>query len=475
MYSGNDLIEPGGNPTEIAAATKKLVPTVDLDGLPAYVKTVFPPSFPFPPSYSWNFGNLTPSATGGTIISTTVDASTDLSQTPLSTTATYDSNFGQTIAPIAPYGTVDAAYQAVESFVTGTALSTAQKAGISVTDVVHQTPGDDTTPVVSYTVTVKGDYPTTYAMRLGDLQRSAGRVLNTAMQSAQFAQLASINGVSGVKTVPYDSKLDLVTWMTGTQGPVVKHQTGNGPAVTLKATTSPNASGWYRGPVKVTVTTAADATAYIDVDSGVLGNYTGPVTVSGNGVHEIRALAVNEAGEYSKLKELTVKIDTVAPSVSVSSNKNATLALKASDKLSGVGSVQYAIGSGAWHSYSHAVVVPKAPVTVRYRATDKAGNVSAVHSVVVAGKLTLSKPVVTGKAVVGSKLLVVIAHHTSGAHFAYQWKRSGKAIAGAKSSHYTLAAADKGKRLSVTVTESKLHYTTASATSASTGVVKAAG
>ena len=135
MYSGNDLIEPGGNPTEIAAATKKLVPTIDLDGLPAYVKTVFPPSFPIPPSYNWLLGNLTLSATGGTTVSTTVDSSTDLSQTPLSTIATYDSNFGQTIAPVAPYGTVDAAYQAVQSFLAGTALTAAQKAAITVTNV----------------------------------------------------------------------------------------------------------------------------------------------------------------------------------------------------------------------------------------------------------------------------------------------------------------------------------------------------
>jgi beta-glucosidase len=320
-----------------------------------------------------------------------------------------------------------------------------------------------------------GDYPTSYAMRLGDLQRSAGRVLDTAMHSAQFAQLASINGVSGITATPYDSTLSLVDWMTGATGPVVKKQTGNGPATTLSATSAPTASGWYRGSVTVTVATDSSATAYLDVDSGVLANYTGPVTVSGDGVHEIRALAVGADGAYSKLQELTVKIDTTAPSVSVSANRNATLTLKASDALSGVGSVQYALGSGAWHTYTHAVSVPHAPAYVRYRATDKAGNVGAAHTVLVAGKLTLSKPVVTGKAVVGKKLLVAVAHHTSGAHLSYVWKRSGKAITGARSSHYTLTKADKGKRLTVTVTETKVHYTTATSTSASTAVVKAAG
>jgi hypothetical protein len=300
-------------------------------------------------------------------------------------------------------------------------------------------------------------------------------VLDTAMQSAQFAQLATLSGVTGVTAVPYGSTLTLVSWMSGTKGPIVKKQTGNGPTVTLSATTAPNASGWYRGPVTVTVTAGGDAASYLDVDSGVLANYTGPVTVTGDGVHDLRAFAVGADGTYSLLKALTVKIDTVAPSVSVSSNKNGRLALKSSDALSGVASVQYAIGSGAWKTYTKAVLIPKAPKTVHYRATDKAGNVSAVHTVTVVGKLTLSKPVVTGKAVVGHKLLVAVAHHTSGAHLAYVWKRSGKAIAGAKSSHYTVTKADKGKRLTVTVTETKVHYTTATSTSASTAVVKAAG
>lgn len=39
-------------------------------------------------------------------------------------------------------------------------------------------------------------------------------------------------------------------------------------------------------------------------------NYTGPVTVSGKGTHTIRAVAVNAAGQYSKISELTVIIES---------------------------------------------------------------------------------------------------------------------------------------------------------------------
>ena len=40
-------------------------------------------------------------------------------------------------------------------------------------------------------------------MRLGDLQRSAMRILNVAMQSAPFQELASIQGVHGIKVGSY--------------------------------------------------------------------------------------------------------------------------------------------------------------------------------------------------------------------------------------------------------------------------------
>jgi beta-glucosidase-like glycosyl hydrolase len=469
MYAGNDLIMPGNNANEIINNSIKVAPSIDVDGLPVYNKLVTPTRT----SYTLSTGGLVLNAAGDQTISSTVDSTTDLTKTPQSGTTTRDALNNQTFVNNAPYNTVAAAYAEVTGLIN--ALSATQKAAITVGNVQYQTPGDNTTPVVAYTVTVKGSYGTAgYTMRLGDLQRSATRVLNIAMHSAQFAQLATVKGVPGIKTAAYDSNLDLVDWMTGTRGPVVKKQTGNGPTVTLSATTKPNASGWYHGPVTVQVSTNdSDANTLIDVDTGVLNNYTGPVKVTGDGVHEIRALAVDESGQFSKLQTLTVKIDTLAPSVSAVANKNATLTLKASDALSGVASIQYAFGSGAWKTYSRTVATPAAPTAVRYRATDKAGNVSATHTVTSVGKLTLSKPKITGKAVVGAKLRATVAKHTAGAHLAYVWKRAGKAIAGAHSATYTLTKASKGKRLTVTVTESKSRYATVSATSAATGKVKA--
>lgn len=96
-----------------------------------------------------------------------------------------------TFAADAKLGSVDDAYKYVQSLLSGAALTTAQKAAITLTNVVHATPGDGTTPVTAYTVVVKGNYTaTSYPMRLGDLQRSAMRILNVVSQSAPFAQLA---------------------------------------------------------------------------------------------------------------------------------------------------------------------------------------------------------------------------------------------------------------------------------------------
>lgn len=56
-------------------------------------------------------------------------------------------------------------------------------------------------------MTVRGTYPPLgYPLRLGDLQRSAMRILNVAMQSSPFAQLAQLKGVPGVQVSSYSAQ-----------------------------------------------------------------------------------------------------------------------------------------------------------------------------------------------------------------------------------------------------------------------------
>lgn len=209
LYSGNDLIMPGNSPTDVIDAMKRVPPTIDVNGLTAYTTRERRGSL----RYTWQFGNFDLSATGGETISTTVDDTTDLTQTPLSGDTTNG------FVPLDPYLTVDNAYQSVMSFLdpSNNALSSSQKAAISVENVVHQVAGDDTSPVTSYTVVMTGDYPANFTLRLGDLQRSAMRVLNIDMQSAPFGELASIRGESGISVHPYSQQfanLDPVVWVS---------------------------------------------------------------------------------------------------------------------------------------------------------------------------------------------------------------------------------------------------------------------
>jgi beta-glucosidase len=209
MYSGNDLIMPGGNPDDVINATKKIPAVIDITGLPAYnLTTLTFGTFSFT-SYSWKTGSFTLSASGGETITTTVDQNTDLSQTPLSGSTASDGTF----TPNAKYASVDAAYHAVATLLAGNALNPAQKAAISISNVAHATAGDNASPVTAYTVTVKGAY--TVNMRLGDLQRSVMRVLNTAMQSEPFEQLAAKQGVTGIHVGSYTGQFgDLAQFVT---------------------------------------------------------------------------------------------------------------------------------------------------------------------------------------------------------------------------------------------------------------------
>ncbi|GAA5038830.1 carboxypeptidase regulatory-like domain-containing protein [Microbacterium fluvii] len=78
-----------------------------------------------------------------------------------------------------------------------------------------------------------------------------------------------------------------------------------------------------------------------------------------------------------------------------------------------------------------------------------------------------SAPTLPKTARVGSSVTVSTGKWTAGTAFTYAWSRNGERISGATKSSYTPTAADRGKRLSVTVTGKKAGYATQSHTSAS--------
>ncbi|MFJ8361996.1 OmpL47-type beta-barrel domain-containing protein [Streptomyces sp. NPDC093984] len=201
------------------------------------------------------------------------------------------------------------------------------------------------------------------------------------------------------------------------------------PETSAQVTGARNAQGEYVGSATVTIGatdeggSGVDRIEYAIGDAGAWQPYTAPVVVDQVGSHKVRHRALDKAGNVSAEKSVEFSVvappsdDTTPPetSATVSGERNAdgayidmaTVTVTASDTGSGVNAIEYAVGSGAWQPYTGPVMVHQLGThTVRYRATDKAGNVSAEKSVefsVVAAPSQDTTPPVTGVTVEGTK------------------------------------------------------------------------
>ncbi|WP_217208140.1 OmpL47-type beta-barrel domain-containing protein [Streptomyces sp. AC550_RSS872] len=191
-----------------------------------------------------------------------------------------------------------------------------------------------------------------------------------------------------------------------------------------------NTQGQYVGSASVAIHatdeeggSGVDRVEYAVGDTGAWQPYTTPVVVGQVGDHKIRYRALDKAGNVSAEKSVEFTVvapqsdDTTPPETSagVGGEQNpdgtyigmATVTVSASDTGSGVNTIEYAIGTGAWQPYTAPVMVHEVGShTVRYRATDKAGNVAAEKSVqftVVAAPQPDTTAPVTGVSVEGTK------------------------------------------------------------------------
>jgi plastocyanin len=201
------------------------------------------------------------------------------------------------------------------------------------------------------------------------------------------------------------------------------------PETTAEVAGTRNSEGAYVGSASVTIGatdtggSGVERIEYAIGDTGAWQPYTTPVVVDRAGTHTIRYRAFDRAGNAAPEKSVTFTVvpppsdDTVPPetSATVSGERNAdgayvgmaTVTVSASDTGSGVDTVEYAIGDGAWQPYTAPVMVHRTGGhTVRYRATDKAGNAAADKSVtftVVAAPPQDTTAPVTGATVEGTK------------------------------------------------------------------------
>ncbi|MFF5056493.1 OmpL47-type beta-barrel domain-containing protein [Micromonospora sp. NPDC000663] len=173
------------------------------------------------------------------------------------------------------------------------------------------------------------------------------------------------------------------------------------PVVTAALAGDRDGDGNYIGTATATLTAtdAGSGVATIEyaLDGAAFTPYTNPVVVTGVGAHMLHYRATDVAGNTSA--EQMAHFTVVAPaqedetpptvSVTVTGTRNddggyvgaATVTLTAADDGSGVASVEYALDTGAWTAYTAPVTVGATGAhTLRYRATDAAGNASTEQS-----------------------------------------------------------------------------------------------
>jgi hypothetical protein len=173
------------------------------------------------------------------------------------------------------------------------------------------------------------------------------------------------------------------------------------PTVTHSVAGDRDPAGNYLGTATVTLT-ATDAgsgvaTVQYSLDGAAFTAYTAPVVVTGTGAHMLHYRATDVAGNTSAEQMASLTIvpppvqDTTPPvtaaEVTGTRDENggyvggATVTITATDAGSGVASIEYALDTGGWTAYTGAIAVRATGAhSVRYRATDGAGNVAAERS-----------------------------------------------------------------------------------------------
>nr|WP_051110108.1 Ig-like domain-containing protein [Saccharomonospora halophila] len=294
---------------------------------------------------------------------------------------------------------------------TDTAGNTSSVGSVSFT-VVEPAPDDSTPPEVSAQVTgeqnADGAYVGSATVEVAASDESGVDSVEYELDGAGFTPYTEPVAVDqpGEHTVRYRATDSVGNTSTvGSVSFTVVEPTPEDttpPEVSADVTGEQDAGGNYLDSATVTVT-ATDADSgvasieYALNDAGFTA-YAGPVTVDEPGDHTVRYRATDEAGNTSQAGSVSFTVvepppeDTTPPEVSaeVTGERDgdgayigsATVTVTATDADSGVASVEYAVGDGAFEPYTGPVVVNAAGEhTVWFRASDNAGNTAEADSV----------------------------------------------------------------------------------------------
>lgn len=188
------------------------------------------------------------------------------------------------------------------------------------------------------------------------------------------------------------------------------------PVTTAEADPAPNAAGWNRTDVTVTLKATDDvsglARTEYSVDEGPWTVYADPIVLSTDAVHTVKYRSTDRSLNTEEAKSLTVKLDKTAPTVTYTGAKETygileTVAITctAADNLSGVDTTTCKDISGPAYDFD------PAGNTFSATATDVAGNTGQASSVTFklvvtyADLCTLTKRFVTNEGVAMSNAM----------------------------------------------------------------------
>ena len=172
------------------------------------------------------------------------------------------------------------------------------------------------------------------------------------------------------------------------------------PTTTAAQSPAATAAGWNNSAVTVRLSAVDDAggfgiakTSYT-VDGGATQTYASntPPVISSTGTHPVTYWSTDKAGNVEASKSLTVKIETTAPTGSVTINGGAawtnalaaTLTLSATDAASGISQMRFSNDNSSWSAWQDYAATAGWTLasgadgtrTVYAQFSDKAGNVA---------------------------------------------------------------------------------------------------
>ncbi len=203
--------------------------------------------------------------------------------------------------------------------------------------------------------------------------------------TAHYTATAATSGMSS----PPDSK----PWAYDPELPA--------PKINLSGTQGTN--GWYISTVDVQATgtdaISGIAGASISVDGGAERS---SATLS-DGVHTVKAIAIDNAGNISDPKYVTIPIDATNPVLDMSAAgapgangwyvSNVQASASASDVTSGINAFEVTVDGGPWTDYTSPITFSDGQHTVQFKATDNASNVTT--SPLQTHKIDIVAPVIT--------------------------------------------------------------------------------